>query len=227
MHGTKDREATPTGVGTLTGTPVEIGEQLRHSGAEQAIALTFQHGSENMARMIADTLGSLAPMVAALGHRRQREALDKIVDALVPTVLPPQHLMTEARMTGQARADVLASGDWLTAAQIAELAGFSASNPSAQPNKWKKDAQVFAIHHQNTDYYPAYGLDAKARYRPLKHLAPVLAVFGTAKDAWGLAFWFASVNSLLGGKRPQDLLAKAPARVLAAAVDEMTDIAHG
>ena len=227
MAATKGLGAVLAGVGTLAGTPVEIGEQLRRSGAERAIALTFAHGSERTVRLIADTLGSLAPMMAALVERRQRETLDKIVDALVPTVVPPEHLMAEARMTAKARNAVLASGDWLTAAQIAELAGFSASNLSAQPNKWKKDGLVFAIRHQNTDYFPAYGLDREAGYRPLKHMAPVLAVFGAEKDGWGLAYWFASANSVLGAKRPQDVLAKAPERVLAAAVDEMAEIAHG
>jgi hypothetical protein len=214
-------------VGTLAGTPLEIGTQLQRSGAERAIALTFTHESERTVRAIADALGSLAPMVAGLIKRRQREALDKIVEALVPTVPLPEHMLVEARMAAQARGEVLASGQWLTAAQIAELAGFSTSNPSAQPNKWKKDGQIFAIRHQGLDYFPAYGLDAKAGYRPLKPLAPVLALFADRKDGWGLAYWFESVNSFLAGKRPRDVLAKRPDQVLAAAADEMQEIAHG
>lgn len=227
MGDTKDSLAAVSGVGTLAGTPAEIGEQLRRSGAERAIALTFTHESERTVRAIAETLGNLAPMVAGLIKRRQRESLDKIVDALVPTVPPPEHMLVEARMTANARNEVLASGDWLTAAQVAELAGFSTSNPSAQPNKWKKDGQIFAIRHHNLDYFPAYGLDAKADYRPLKPLAPILAVFGDEKDGWGLAYWFASANSFLGGKRPLDVLGTSPDRVLAAAADEMAGIAHG
>ena len=227
MRKSPNRNDTLSGVGTLTGTPQDIGERLRQSGAERAIALTFDHGSEQAVLMIAATLGRLAPLVATVGERRQKETLERIVDALVPGVLPPEHLMAEARMTGLARREVLTSGDWLTAGQIAEVAGFSSANPSAQPNKWKKEGQIFAIRHQNLDYYPGYGLDATAGYRPLKGLAPVLAVLDGAKDGWGLAYWFASANSLLGGNRPQDLLASAPARVLAAAQDEMAAIAHG
>ena len=48
-----------------------------------------------------------------------------------------------------------------------------------------------------------------------------------AKDGWGLAYWFASANSFLGGKRPQDVLLESPERVLAAAADEMAEVAHG
>ena len=227
MHEASDAWALPSDVGTLAGTPGEIGEQLRNSGAERAIVLTYSHENERTVRAIAEALGSLAPMVAALIKQRQREALDKIVDALVPTVPLPAHMMAEARMTASARSEVLATGDWLTAAQVAELAGFSTSNPSAQPNKWKKDAQIFAIRHLGLDYFPAYGLDAESGYRPVKSLAHILAVLGAAKDGWGLAYWFASANSFLGGKRPQDLLALAPDQVLAAAADEMAEIAHG
>ena len=227
MREVNDGRVAPSGVGMLAGTPGEIGEQLRHSGAERAIALTFAHESERTVRAIADALGSLAPMMAGLIKRGQREALDKIVDALVPLVPLPAHMMAEAHMTAHARSEVLASGDWLTAAQVAELAGFSTSNLSAQPNKWKKDGQAFAIRHHGLDYFLAYGLDAEAGYRPLKALAPILAAFGTAKDGWGLACWFASANSFLGGKRPQDVLPQSPDRVLAAVTDEMAEIAHG
>lgn len=216
-----------SGFGTLAGTLAEVRSSLGRSRAQRAIALTFAHESEHSVRAIAETLVGLGPLVVTLMKRRQRETLDKIIDALVPSVPPPEHILTEARMTAKARKAVLEGAEWLTAAQIAQLAGFSASNPSAQPNKWKKGALIFAIRHQSTDYFPAYGLDATANYRPVKALAKVLHAFGKTKDAWGLAYWFASVNSFLGGKRPQDLLADAPERVIEAAHDEEAEIAHG
>ncbi len=227
MLSPKNSPASLSAVGALAGTPLEICEQLRNSGAERAIALTFVHESARTVQAIADALASLAPMMVGLIHQRQREAINKIVDALVPTVPLPDHLLAEARMAAQARNEVLASGDWLTAAQIAQLAGFSSTNLSAQPNRWKRDRQIFAIRHQGLDYFPAYGLDAETGFRPLKPMAPILAVFGDEKDGWGLAYWFASVNGFMGGERPQDLLLKSPDLVLAAAVDEMAEIAHG
>lgn len=42
-----------------------------------------------------------------------------------------------------------------------------------------------------------------------------------------MAYWFRSDNRFLGGKRPQDLLASAPERVIEAAGDEVLGIAHG
>ena len=133
---------------------------------------------------------------------------------------------TEALMAGHAREAVLNSAEWLTAAQMAEHARLSESNPSALLNKWKSDGLIFAINHLNTDYFPAYGLDPTT-FRPAKALADVIATFQGTKDAWGLAYWFASANGFLGGNRPQDLLRTAPDEVIAAAVDELAGIAHG
>ena len=133
----------------------------------------------------------------------------------------------EARMVAEARKAVLESGDWLTAAEVANVAGFSANNPSAQPNKWKKEGQVFAVRHRGVDYFPGYALDPSTDFRPVKALAKVLDVFRGKKDDWGLAYWFASVNSFLGGERPQDLLIGEPDRVVAAAEDEVAGVLHG
>lgn len=81
--------------------------------------------------------------------------------------------------------------------------------------------------HNGVDYFPGYGLDPEAGYLPRKSLKSILEVFGDEKDGWGLAFWFLSANSFLGDRRPQDVLATNPERVMAAAKDEMATVAHG
>lgn len=215
-----------SGFAALTGTPKQVGDQLDRLAAEQVIALTLEHGSGPAVRALADTVVSIAPLVRTILVRRQREAIQSILEALVPQIPPPQYRLIEARMTAEARKAVLESGDWLTAAQIAEVAGFSANNPSAQPNKWKKEGLIFAIRHRGIDYFPSYALDPAVGYRPVKALAKVLSVL-SEKDDWGLAYWFASINSFLGGKRPQDMIAKQPERVLAAAEDELAGALHG
>ena len=222
---TADKELS--GVGTLTGTPEQVRTGLSRLDAKQVIALTFERGSEAAVRALADTVANLAPLVRSIVKRRQDEAFRSIVEALVPDVPPPRHKLVEARMTAEARKAVLESGDWVTAAQIAGMAGFSASNPSAQPNKWKKDGQIFAVRHRGVDYFPGYALDPSTDYRPARGLARVLGIFRGRKDDWGLAYWFASVNSFLGGRRPQDLLIDQPDRVVAAAEDEVAGVLHG
>lgn len=216
-----------SGVGTLTGTPEQVRTGLSRLHAERVVALTLEHGNDAAVRALAETIANLAPLVRTILERRQHEALESIIEALVPDVPPAQHKLVEARMTAESRKAVLESGDWLTAAQIAEMAGFSTTNPSAQPNKWKRDGQIFAVRHRGVDYFPGYALDPSTDYRPAKGLARVLAAFRGRKDDWGLAYWFASVNSFLGGKRPQDLLIDQPARVVAAAEDEVAGVLHG
>ncbi len=83
------------------------------------------------------------------------------------------------------------------------------------------------MRHLGVDYFPAYALDAPAGYSPLKGLAKILAIFDGRKDDWGLAYWFASANSFLGGQRPQDLLGVRADRVALAAEDELAGVAHG
>ncbi|MDD2056710.1 hypothetical protein N5D52_14185 [Pseudomonas sp. GD03860] len=202
-------------------------KQQRLREAEKVVAVALAQASPREADAIAETFANIAGLVKDLVGRQHRQALESIVEALVPKVPPTPTALKEAAMLAKARTAVLESGEWLTAAQIAGLAGFSLSNPSAQPNKWKREGAIFALRHHGVDYFPAYGLDAGAGYRPLKAMAPVLERFGEHKDSWGLAYWFMSANSFLAGQRPLDLLAREPARVLAAAEDELQVVAHG
>src|ERR1700730_4871748 len=224
---TADEAIKLSGVGTLTGTPEQVRTGLGRPHAERVVAFTWEHGNDAAVRVLVETVANLAPLVRAIIERRQDDTLHSIIEALVPEVPPPQLKLVEDRMTADSRKAVLESGDWLTAAQIAEMAGFSTTNPSAQPNKWKKDGQIFAVRHRGVDYFPGYALAPSTDYRPAKGFARVLGVFRGRKDDWGLAYWFASVNSFLGGKRPQDLLIDQPDRVVAAAEDEVAGVLHG
>jgi hypothetical protein len=111
--------------------------------------------------------------------------------------------LKEAAMLARARTAVIESGEWLTAAQVAEMAQFSSSNPSAQPNKWKRDGFIFAIRHNGIDYFPSYALDPHTGYRPRKSMSEIIKTLGAAKDGWGLSYWFMSDNSFLDTEKDQ------------------------
>ena len=211
----------------MAGSPREIGRRLSQMGAGQVVAIGLDHVSTKEVNAIAETLARLAQLVRLSLAQHERGTLESLVDVLVPKAPPTPTQLKEATMLARARTAVIKDGNWLTTAQIADLAGFSTSNPSAQPNKWKRDRLIFAIRHHGIDYFPGYGLDPNTGYRPLKTMARVLEIFGESKDSWGLAYWFSSVNSFLGGKRPQDVVAKQPDRVIAAAVDELEGVVHG
>lgn len=216
-------------VSTLIGTPQEIKSRLVKSRADKVLVFSVEHAdSEAEVKTLFDNLSTVAfSMLEVIKQDRDKQVLKDIVDALLPRTPATPTLLREASMLAQARKAVLDSGDWLTAAEIAQVAGFSTTNPSAQPNKWKKQKQIFAINHRGIDYYPGYALDKETNFRPLKVTLKIIEVFEGHKDAWGMAFWFMSVNSFLGGMRPQDLLATVPNRVIEAAQDEILGVSHG
>lgn len=212
----------------LSGTPREVRAKLDQSHADRVLVLAFERVKPKVFETLAENFTQVASsMFEVMQEHQEAESLQRLVEVLVPRTPASPQLLKEAVMLVQARKAVLESGDWLTAAEVAQLAGLSMRNPSTQPNKWKKQGLIFAISHLGVDYYPGYGLDPEAGFRPLKAMARVIKVFAGRKDGWGMAYWFRSDNSFLGGKRPQDLLAAEPELVIAAALDEVQEIAHG
>lgn len=214
------------GFSTLVGTPAQVRRSLEALPQQEHIVLvTFECESEARAARLGEAANLVLKFVDDALLDLTSEQLQIVVNTLVPRAPPSPARLIEAKMLANARKAVLESGDWMTAAQLAQVAGLSPTNPSTQPNKWKQARKIFAISHQGLDYFPSYGLDGEGR--PLKGLALVLDAFGKHKDGWGLAYWFSSVNSFLGGKRPQDVLAVDPGLVVAAAKDEIEGVLHG
>ena len=215
-------------VSALAGTPEEVQIRLGESHAERVLVVAFSHIRPDVFQSLAENFTNVASsMCDLLQERQDRSALERLAEVLVPRIPPSPRLLREAAMRVRARKALLESGDWLTAANVAELAGLSMRNPSVQPNKWKKNGQIFAISHAGIDYFPCYGLDSDTGFRPVKALASIIDVFDGHKNGWGMAYWFCSDNSFLGGRRPQDLLRSAPERVIDAAMDEVQAIGHG
>ncbi len=157
------------------------------------------------------------------------DALDekfRLASALIET-RSNTNMAQQAQMLIAARSSILKSGDFISPKEVAKLAGYSETNPSVYPNKWERNRQIFAIQNEGKDYFPLYALDSGHSFRPRKAVADVLRVFGDSKDGWGIALWFASLNSFLDDERPQDLLATEAEQVIAAAEDEMAGVRHG
>jgi hypothetical protein len=143
----------------------------------------------------------------------------KVVNVRLTDVTSSKAAREQARMLIEAKTTILNSGAFLPATEVAKRAGFSSTNLSVQPNKWKRNREIFAIQQGREGYLPLYGLDPRD-HRPRKEMAEILKIFGDAKDGWGLTFWFAGLNSFLDDERPQDVLATDPERVIAAAKDD-------
>lgn len=116
-----------------------------------------------------------------------------------------------AWMSAEDVANLLLRGEFHDAgvavpASFAPLALESAVN-SVQ--RWLQEGRIFAIH----ELYPRYQFDSRGRpYPAVEH---ALAVLGRS-DPLKVGNWFATPNLHLQGRRPQELLASAPAEVLRA-----------
>ena len=191
------------------------------------VVITVEVKSKVMADAYVDSVDMLTRAFHAQTHPIPAETISSIVSLIVPKKPVPSTLLREARMLAQAKTEILQSQDWITAIEITDLAKFSASNPSSQPNKWKQSGKIFALRHEGVDYFPIYGLDPAQGFRPYSCLEKVISILSSKKDGWGMAFWFASANTLLGEKRPKDALPDNPSGVLLAAKEEALGLAHG
>jgi hypothetical protein len=209
----------------IAGSSAEVSERLHRTSLPHALAVTFVDDKQWV--IFERVFRQVTAFLPQIIRQRQTDTLEKIVDALLPNIAISDAALAEARMMVDAKSTILRSGDFLPASEIARMAGYITKNPSAQPNKWKRDGAIFAFQHKGIDYFPRYALNAVESYRPYKALADVLKIFGETKSGWGAAFWFAGLNSFLDNQRPQDLLAKRPDLVVAAAQDEVNGVKNG
>jgi hypothetical protein len=207
----------------LSGTGRDVIRKLNRSPERRTVAVTFADDEQGAAAE--RVIHQLVEFLPQLIEVRQEGTLKKVVNVLLTDVAPSKAAREQARMLIEAKTAILNSGDFLPATEVAQLAGFSPSNLSVQPNKWKRNREIFAIQHGREDYLPVYALGPD--HRPRKVMTQILKIFGDAKDGWGLAFWFAALNSFLDEERPQDVLATDPERVIAAADDEVAEYEHG
>jgi hypothetical protein len=208
----------------LEGTGSELSEYFQETDAS-GVAVVFQN--EEQSALFGPVIRKIGELLPEIVENRTEQKVNSLIDALLPDIALSEAAVIEAQMAAEAKAEVLRSGSFVTAPKIAELAGYSTKNPSAQPHKWKKDGAIFAIHHKGTDYYPLYALNPDDNYRPYKALAGIVKIFGDRKTGWGLAYWFEGVNSFLDDRKPKDLLATDPKSVIAAARDEAEDFPNG
>ena len=201
------------------------GIQIETSNSKVIITVEVQ--SQAMADAYVDSVEILTRAFRVQAHPIPAETISSIASLMLPKKPVSSTLLREAKMRAQAKTEILQSQDWVTSNEIAMLANFSNINPSSQPNKWKHAGKIFALRHEGVDYFPLYGLDPEQGFRPYSALERVIYVLDPMKDGWGMAFWFASPNIFLGGKRPKDALSDNPSGVLLAAKEEVLGIVHG
>jgi hypothetical protein len=108
-------------------------------------------------------------------------------------------------------ARLLLTGEFLDAGVSvpASFAPQAMASAISSVERWTREGRIFAIH----DLYPRYQFDRRGRPHP--PIERAIALLGT-QGVLRVGNWFATPNGLLQGRRPQELLAAAPADVLRA-----------
>jgi hypothetical protein len=208
------------------GSAEEIAPKLKDSKAQALVFVSHSEEDNVRTQAIFEALKRAYALIDTLMETKQDDRWKALLEALMPDVPFSPNKLIEAGMFAQAIKGILESEDFAKAADIAEIAHFSRSNPSSQPNRWKKAGLIFAVPYKGTDLYPIYALEFKDGARPLPIMEKLLHVFAD-KDDWQKAFWFGSLNSYLQNKMPKDLLRSKPQEVLRAAEIEAAGVQHG
>jgi hypothetical protein len=208
------------------GSAEEIAPKLMDSKAQALVFVSNSKESAERTQARFEALKRAYAVIDTLMESKQEDRWRALLEALTPDVPLSPNKLIEAGMLANAIKGILESNDFAKAADIAEAAHFSKSNPSSQPNRWKKAGLIFAVSYKGTDLYPIYALEFKYGARPLPIMENILHIFAD-KDDWQKAFWFGSVNSYLHNKMPKDLLRSKPHEVLRAAEIEVAGVQHG
>lgn len=178
---------------------------------------------ERLWQLVDSTFGGNTPAVASQSENSMTAG--RVGQVVAEADTTERKLKYNVTTAAQLREQVLKSARWLTAQEIAVNAGFKTSNPSSQPNKWKKAGLIFAVFDVERDLFPAYALGDDGL--PLPVMTEVLAVFAGKRQPLSIAAWFAAANSWLKGKAPMEMLAEHGEDVVWAAKMEVSPIVHG
>lgn len=105
---------------------------------------------------------------------------------------------------------------------LKEFGGSAIVAGGASLEYWQREGKIFTVVDQKTAYAPEFQFDEKGCPRPA--VARVIQVLGGKTSGWGLALWFAAASGWLDGRRPVDLLASAPEKVVEAAEREAEEL---
>ena len=95
------------------------------------------------------------------------------------------------------------------------------NNPSATLAKYREQGRLFAVRQGRNYLYPRFQFTQDAA--PFDAVADILKVVPEDARGWPLLSWLEAPSTLLGGRKPSEVLAKDAAAVRAAAADFYSD----
>jgi hypothetical protein len=134
----------------------------------------------------------------------------------------------EEQMLENAKSFVRASGEFRTVPDLAKLLRIEINDLNQQLHDWKDRREIFSIQDGTEgELFPLFAFDRNRGPRVSEAIPGVLEIFRDRLSDWGIAAWFIAGNSYLDGESPKSLVEKNPNRVIAAALDEISEVSHG
>lgn len=171
-----------------------------------------------VARVVAEVTGQARVL------QENAAAAVPMLQAMVDATPVRQLSAVRERMEQRAVEAVLQGTTWLTAQQVGRRHNPQAANPHAAASRWQQAGKVFAIERAGQRLYPSYLFDELGQ--PLPAVPQILQALA-GRSPFRVAAWFESTSSMLGGRRPREVLASDPAAVIAAAREHAIGPVHG
>ena len=136
--------------------------------------------------------------------------------------------VAQERMLKDAKRFILASGEFRTVLDLAQLLQVDSHKLAQQLTAWKGSGEIFSIPGENGgELFPLFALDPRSGPRVFAAIPKVLQIFGDKLSEWAIAGWFIGACGYLDDQTPKDLLEEDPDWVVAAARDELDEISRG
>lgn len=172
-----------------------------------------------------DLLRSVCEMKAAQRlDRGDRPDESYIVNYEDPCDIPPRNWRGVALTRHELEQILLHTTEWLTTREVERGAHGDATVTDTVVSAWVTARKVFSIEYAGQSLFPKYIFDATGQ--PIPAAAEVLGVFFDYPPL-RLAAWFESTNSMLGGRRPREVISDDPKLVIEAARDHLIGPVHG
>src|SRR6267154_2792901 len=85
------------------------------------------------------------------------------------------------------------------------------SRNQSQETRWLREKKIFAIRYEGQQCFPRFQFQDGI---PSPVIAQVIKIFPEHATGWDLAYFFATPNPNIGGRKPIELLKSNPARVV-------------
>ena len=135
--------------------------------------------------------------------------------------MPSPLEVLQARRNAEARLLLLQEFGGLTSSEVADLVGSEGRNRASLAPRWRKKGRLLGIPYKGAVLYPAFQFHRRTVVSVVPEIIGEFA--GAGVDGWEIALWFTAPNSLLGERRPVDLLLEEPDRVVDAARHEVAE----